>query len=325
MKLAVTIDVEEEGLFTNSYDQHNHRVENVRFLLQLDRLFRHLDIRPTLLVTYPVIRHTGNRFLLERLRRDWNAEIGAHLHLWNTPPLRKLPGREPLPSQSIPQDVLEAKLYTLFTALREIDVVPTSFRMGRFNMGPRMFSLLQQTSIRVDSSVAPMRLKYGGPDHLAAAVDPYFADPSNPTIPGDSPILEAPVTIVPVLPKLGYFLDSLRMRGTLPSHWISWFAMYLGSVPAQPMWTGLSRLKAAAWLHRRRGGKVLVLFFHSSELMPGGCPEHPTAQHVERFLTRLLAFLSWLREELAVESLTLSELLPIYEHIRSTVEQEGKR
>lgn len=325
MKLVVTIDVEEEGLFSDCYDQHNNRVENVRHLVLLDSLFRQLDIRPTLLVTYPVINHAGNRSLMERLRRDWHAEVGAHLHPWNTPPLRRLPGKEPLPSEHIPADLLEEKLHRLLSSLRDADVVPTSFRMGRFNMGPRMFSVLERTDIRVDSSVAPMRLKYGGPDHLAANVDPYFADPSDPTRTGNSRILEAPVTILPVLPKLGRFLDGLRTRGRLPASWISWFAMNLGSFPAQPMWTGLNRLKAAARLHQLRGGKVLTIFFHSSELMPGGCPAHPTPRHVERFLGRLMAFLSWLRREIGVESVTLSELHPIYEDARTIGVGEAKR
>jgi hypothetical protein len=325
MKLVVTIDVEEEGLFSNCYDQDNCMVENVRHLERLDPLFRELDIRPTMLVAYPVINHSGNCSLLNRLRRDWNAEIGAHLHSWNTPPLRRIPGKAPVPSERIPVDLLEEKLQTLLTALRRADVEPTSFRMGRFNLGPRMFSVLERTNVLVDSSIAPMRHQYGGPDHLAANTDPYFPNPLDPVCAGNSRILEVPVTILPVLPGLGRFLNGLRTRGTVPSNWISWFAMNLGSFPAQPMWTGLNRLKTAARLHRMRGGKVLTIFFHSSELMPGGCPAHPSSSHVERFLARLRAFLSWLRREMGVDSLTLSELHPMYEDARSMGEGAAKR
>lgn len=86
--------------------------------------------------------------------------------------------------------------------------------------------------------------------------------------------------------------------------------MHLGSFSAQPMNTGVALLKAAARLHRRRGGQVLTIYFHSSELMPGGCPRHQTPQDVERFLARLDDFLAWLHREMPVESLTLSQLKP---------------
>jgi hypothetical protein len=78
------------------------------------------------------------------------------------------------------------------------------------------------------------------------------------------------------------------------------------------MWMGLRRLQAAVLLHRKRGGQVLTIFFHSSELMPGGCPEHPTERHVERFLDKLRRFFSWLYDEVSPEPLTLSELGDMY-------------
>jgi hypothetical protein len=37
MKLVVTIDVEEEGLFSSRYDPHNPTVENVPALTRLDQ------------------------------------------------------------------------------------------------------------------------------------------------------------------------------------------------------------------------------------------------------------------------------------------------
>jgi hypothetical protein len=131
-------------------------------------------------------------------------------------------------------------------------------------------------------------------------------------MPGNSAILEVPITVVPLTRRLGWMLHQLREKALVPSTWISWFAINLGSLPVQPAWTGLRRLKAATMLHRRRDGQVLTIFFHSSELMPGGYPHHPTAQHVDRFLNRLRGFLTWLYKTVKVESLTLSELGRLY-------------
>lgn len=311
MKLVVTIDVEEEGLFSGSYASHDNAVTNVTELASLDPLFRELGIRPTLLVTYPVITHDRYAELLTRLTGLWGGEIGAHLHHWNTPPLKKLPYPEPVPSDLIPSELLAQKLENLLVAIREVGVEPTSFRMGRFNLGPRMFSLLEQTGIIVDSSIAPMRKYYGGPDHFSAGTDPYFPNPENLSVPGDSQILEVPMTILPLFRNLGGLLDGIG-NSVVPARWVSWFAMNLGSLPAQPLWTGMRRLKAAVKLHAHRGGKVLNVFFHSSELIPGGCPQHQTAEDVERFRRKLREFFAWLWREMPIESVTLTELSQQY-------------
>ena len=188
MKLAVTIDVEEEGLFLGNYDSGDVPVSNVPELGKLDPLFRQWGIRPTLLVTYPVIRHEPHQDLLLRLREKWSAEIGAHLHHWNTPPLESLPFPQPVPSELMPERLLQAKTENLLEAFKPMGIAPASFRMGRFNMGPKMFSILQRTGIRVDSSIAPTQSYYGGPDHRYAPWDPYFPDPSDLCGPGTSRI-----------------------------------------------------------------------------------------------------------------------------------------
>lgn len=312
MKLAVTIDVEEEGLFLGKYNSNDVPVSNVPALEKLDLLFRQWGIRPTLLVTYPVIRHKPHQDLLLSLREKWSGEIGAHLHHWNTPPLEPSPFPQPVPSELMPEELLQAKMENLLDAFRPAGLAPMSFRMGRFNIGPKMFSVLQRTRIRVDSSVAPTQRSYGGPDHRYAPSDPYFPDPRDLCESGTSLILEAPITIVSLAPRLSLFLDKLRRETAFPERLISRIPLHLAALPAQPMWMGLRRLQAAVLLHRKRGGKVLTMFFHSSELIPGGCPQHQTPRDVERFLKKLNRFFSWLYEEVSPESLTLSELGDIY-------------
>jgi hypothetical protein len=312
MKLVVTIDVEEEGLFRNHYDSRNVSVKNVSELERLDPIFREWAIHPTLLVTYPAANHEPYKELLFQLKEKWHAEIGAHLHPWNTPPLETLPYPEPVPSELMSRELLAAKLNTLMDEIRDLGVTPASFRMGRFNMGPKMFSLLEPAGIRIDSSIAPMRRYYGGPDHIPAMTEPYFPDPEDPLRSGTSSILEAPMTIVPLTRHLGSWLEYLEQKSICPRKWISWIAMNPGSIPVQPAWVGLRRLKAGVKLHRMRGGQVLTIFFHSSELMPGAYPHHPTPASVDRFLEKLAAFFAWLQRDMDVESVTLSQLAESY-------------
>lgn len=312
MKLAVTIDVEEEGLFLGNYDSGNVQVSNVPHLSKLDPLFSQWRIRPTLLATYPVIRHEPHQELLLRLREKWAGEIGAHLHHWNTPPLESLPFPQPVPSELMPEKLLQAKTENLLEIFESAGIAPVSFRMGRFNMGPKMFSALEKTGIQVDSSVAPTQKYYGGPNHRYAPSDPYFPDPTDLCGRGKSRILEVPITIVPFAPRVGLLLDAFRKKSPIAEKWVASIPLHLVALPAQPMWMGLRRLQASVLLHRKRGGKVLTIFFHSSELMPGGCPQHKTEADVERFLLKLRRFFSWLYDEIKPESITLSQIGEIY-------------
>jgi len=317
LRLVVSVDVEEEGLFTGCYPPGDAPVSNVRRLLDLDPMFRDLGIRPTLLVTYQVARHEEHREFLADLRERWGGEIGAHLHPWNTPPLDGSLQNDLVPSEGIPAGQLAAKLEGLLETLQAMGPRTSSFRMGRFDMGPRMFSVLEREDVAVDSSIAPLRRKRGGPDHLLAPSDPYHPSPADPCTPGASRILEVPITIVPLVPWIRSVLRRISVGRSAPPPWVVWSTMYLFSLPAQPVWTGLGRLKAAARLHRGRGGQVLTLFFHSSELLPGGSPAHPTQGHVDRFMGRLGRFLRWLRAEMGVESATLSEIRDPYPPTRA--------
>jgi len=308
MQLAFTIDVEEEGLFSGSYLTEKPPLHNISSLSLLDPIISEFDLRPTLLVSYQAIRDGYHRDYINGLCHRWRAEIGAHLHPWNTPPLVDLPYRQPVPSEVMPREILTAKMGSLWRALADMGVVPTSFRMGRFNLGPKMFSILSGTTIIVDSSVAPMHSYYGGPKHLGAPTDPYYPDPADPARPGQSTILEVPLTILPILPGAGSIFRLMESLPFPPGQWTAWTAQHLASLPAQPVWTGLQRLKMACRLHRRRGGRVLTVLLHSSELMPGGCPRHPGREQVSGFMKRLHTFLSWVRNDLQAEPVTLSDL-----------------
>lgn len=320
LKLLVTIDVEEEGLFTGRYHHGKAGVENVPALSVLDPIFQRLHIRPTLLISYQVARHKPYHDYLLGLKEKWQGEIGAHLHPWNTPPIQSLPYAHPIPSQLIPEELLRLKLATLLEALAAMGVETRSFRMGRFSMGLKMFSILWQAGIRVDSSIVPTRKEYGGPEYLAAPSDPYFPDPEDLSSGGNSPVLEIPLTVLPIIPKLAWALDCIAKKNPESSAAASWFLKYIGSLPAQPMLVGINRLKTAVRLHRHRGGTTVTLYFHSSELMPGACPQHPSKRHVDRFLQRLEKFLFWLCAEQGATSMTLSEYRKFYLEILQQVQ-----
>jgi len=316
MKFTVTIDVEEEGLFSGVYSPGEASASNVLELDRLDPVFMDLGVRPTLLVSYQVASKGSILKKLYSLKKRWNAEIGAHLHHWNTPPIVSDEVPPPAPSELIPSYLLEAKVLSLIKILSNSDGLPNSFRMGRFNLGPKMLQVLEKIGVKVDSSVTPMRKAYGGPNHICAPSDPYFPDLLDPSRVGSSSVLEVPVTIVPILKGTGRYFEFLSNSGYLPDGVAGWLSMNLGSIAAQPAWVNLQIAKAAVITHERRGGDCVTIFFHSSELAPGMNPLNPTEEAVRRFTRRLHLFIRWMRDRYDARCYTLSELYRIYEPIR---------
>ena len=115
--------------------------------------------------------------------------------------------------------------------------------------------------------------------------------------------------MVPVVPGTPALVA--RLAATLPPAWgdrLRNLFRYGAVVGVQPAWYSLTSMQLAASLHRHRGGRVLTLFFHSSELQPGASRLFPTEAAVSRFVDKIRLFLTWLVETGPVEGVTLTAL-----------------
>ncbi len=299
MKLVISLDVEEEGLFSGRYPRAAGAT-NVAELRRLEFIPKEFGFPLTLLVSYQVARDPAACRVLARWRDIYGAEIGAHLHPWSTPPFGDLPRPEPVPAARLPRSLLRDKFATLLAQLKDsLGVAPRSFRMGRFDFGPQVLSLLPEFGLQVDSSIVPLTL-YGGGAYFLAPADPFWLSPA---------LLEAPLTQVPVVAALPRALSRLAARLPAPAgrRLLRWFRS-LGAAGVQPAWFPLPSLKLAAAWHRRRGGRVLTMFCHSSELQPGASPSFPTERAVAGLIAKIRAFLAWLAQRGPVEGITLSGL-----------------
>jgi hypothetical protein len=307
MKLVISIDVEEEGLFFGHYPRTPPGVTNVAELARLAFIHRDFGLPLTLLVTYQVARDPAACRVLAQWRDRYGAEIGVHLHPWNTPPFADLPDPEPVASERLPRRLLRDKFASLLSQVQAgLAVTPRSFRMGRFDAGPQVFSLLPEFGLEVDSSVAPLTHK--NPDHrfFLAPADPFPLDGVGPE---GKPLLEVPITLVPVVAGTPQLVA--RLAAVAPPPWgdrLQNLFRYGTVAGVQPAWYPLVSLQLAARLHRRRGGRVLTMFFHSSELKPGASRLFPTEAAVSRFVEKIRNFLTWLIETGPVEGVTLAEL-----------------
>jgi hypothetical protein len=307
MKLVISLDVEEEGLFFGHYPRTPPGVTNVAELSRLEFIPRDFGLPLTLLVTYRVARDPAACRVLAHWRDHYGAEIGLHLHPWNTPPFADLPDPEPVRSERLPRELLRDKFANLTAQVKDaLAVRPRSFRMGRFDAGPQVFSLLPEFGLTVDSSVAPLTRKNPEPRFFLAPADPF---PLRGAGSLGHPLLEVPITMVPVVAGTPALVA--RLAAMLPpalSHRLQSLFHYGAVAGVQPAWYPLASMKLAACLHRRRGGRVLTLFFHTSELKPGASRLFPTEAAVSRFVGKLCSFLTWLVETGPVAGVTLAEL-----------------
>ncbi|MBM4286370.1 MAG: hypothetical protein FJ128_14175 [Deltaproteobacteria bacterium] len=307
MRLVVSVDVEEEGLFSGQYPRQAAGVRNVARLSRLAFISQEFGVPLTLLATYPVAVHPEAAAVLREFREQHGAEIGAHLHPWNTPPFLELGEPEPAPPERLPLEVLRDKITSLAAAIHAaVGERPRSFRMGRFELGPKALSLLPELGFVADGSMAPLRAVAGGPDHFLSPADPFILRPQGEAGPA---LVEAPLTVVPLLagtPRLWAGLCSL-----LPPAWgerLRGGFRFAAAVGTQPTMFSLTAMRLAARLHRRRGGRVIHLFLHSSELLPGASPQFPTEQAVEGLIGKIRSFLAWLRKTSPCRGVTLSAL-----------------
>ena len=277
LRVVVSLDVEEEGLFSGRYAASDCGVRNVALLPRLAPLSRELGFPLTLFCAHTVFASAEARPVLAWMRDHCGAEIGAHLHHWSTPPLvenragtgtaaHKADG-PPTRTDRLPRDLLRRRLRTLLDAGRDFQSAPlTSFRMGRWDLKDVVRPLLAEAGINVDSSVCPLRAFRDGPDHFLAPADPYWAEDLS-----GRRLLEAPITQIPLSPALARLWYGLARRkaGLLDSF------HFWGALSPNPVWHSPRVMRLASRLHARRGGKVLSLFWHSSEMLPGASPNVP--------------------------------------------------
>lgn len=318
--LVVTIDTEEEGLWSGDYSA-KATVENIAAIPRFQTLCDRFRIRPTYLVTTPVAETPAAIRTLRSIQDEGRCEIGAHVHPWNSPPIIDAnSSRQDSFLCNLTSDVQYAKIEQLTDQIEaSFGCRPISFRAGRYGIGPQAMQSLRDLGYRVDSSVLP-RSDYrnqNGPDFRLATCQPYFPSVDDVLAGGsDDALLEIPVT-AGFTHRHFELADWLRCWA-LRRPWRNLRAVGLldrtgiaAKVKLSPEQATISRMKQLAAAVVRRGIPVLVLMFHSSSLLPGCSPYVKTEQDLNLFLERLEVFFTFACNELLLDSVPLGEC---YQH-----------
>jgi hypothetical protein len=277
----ITIDTEGDNLWSKPSEI---TVENAESLPRFQELCEVYGLRPTYLTNWEMATSASFvEFGRDVLKRN-TAEIGMHLHAWNSPPLTPLTGddykHQPY-LMEYPEEQIREKVKVLTDTLEStFGVKMRSHRAGRWGLSATYAKVLLDAGYRVDCSVTPHTdwrsmsgdpAGNGGPDYRQFPDSAYFMDPRDIARPGSSRLLQVPLTVLPVYESAW----ARGLRGSLGRIPYVRRRVYR-SVPKytwlHPVGNNSARLIRVLSVARSRRRQYVEFMAHSSELMAGGSP-----------------------------------------------------
>jgi peptidoglycan/xylan/chitin deacetylase (PgdA/CDA1 family) len=281
----ITIDTEGDNLWAHP---KTLTTENAKYLGRFQALCERYAYKPTYLTDYEMVMCPVYREFATDAQHRGAAEIGMHLHAWNTPPAVSLTSDDHYFGPYLieyPEPVIREKVRVLTRLLEEhFQITPVSHRAGRWAFNEVYARILVEHGYKVDCSVAPgvsYEMHLGNPDGMGGMnykdfpTSPYFLSLDNIREPGDSDLLELPVTIMDLRPSwtkriprnslVGRVVNRLR-----PS--VAWL---------RPTGKNLSSMLRVVRRAAAERAPCVEFMLHSSEFMPGGSPTFATERDID--------------------------------------------
>jgi len=308
-ELLIVVDTEEEFDWTGPFSRDAVATRSIPAQARAHRLYDRLGIVPTYVIDYPVATDPAAAAFLRGLSEAGQAEIGAHLHPWVTPPHLEEVSRRNSYQCNLPPELERAKIEALTAAIEAaFGARPTAFKAGRHGFGPATARALAELGYRVDCSQLPHTdlSADDGPDFRGLPAEPYWLDEGR-------GLLEVPVTIgffgaaAAAGPRLGRLFDSpaaarLRLPGLLArSGLVARSRLTPEGVSAEEQCRLIEALV-------RRGQRTLSLVYHSPSLEPGHTPYVRTEAELDAFLETLERVLLFFRDRIGGRFTTLSRV-----------------
>jgi hypothetical protein len=298
MYFIITIDTEGD----NQWDvngRKNITTENAKYLPRFQKLCEEYGFKPTYLTSYEMAQDGFFVKFAKSCLKNGTCEIGAHPHGWSCPPNYSLTSDDFKYGSFMaeyPEDIIFQKTEYLKKNLESVfETQITSHRSGRWSLNKTQVKILNSLHFKVDSSVTPAvswkdqlgNLKGScGTDYTNFPISPYFIDLEDISKPGNSQLLELPMTIKNNYPPLLRTIHDYFKKGYcekamhfLFCHPFTWFRPTLKNTAA------ILRL-----IENRfdENSDYLMFMLHSSEFMPGGGPIFKTPDDIERLFGNLV-------------------------------------
>lgn len=294
----VTIDVEGDNLWSRP---RVVTTRNGEYLPRFQALCEKYGLKPTYLTNWEMVHSPAFREFSRDLLARRKGEIGMHLHGWNSPPLVPLTADDDRYQPFLidyPEDQMREKVKVLTSESEDtFGVTMVSHRAGRWSFNETYARVLVDHGYRVDCSVTP-HISWAsvsgdpnghrGADFSQFPETAYFVDLNDIRQPGDSLLLELPMTIIP---------PSYQNRQG-------------GHSSSSCRWLRPNRRNRKTLLHilsiaRQEQRPYVEFMLHSSELMPGGSPTFPSRESIEALYDTLEALFTAAQD--VFEGCTLSD------------------
>jgi len=303
----ITVDTEGDNLWSRP---GSVTTENAAHLPRFQALCESYGFKPTYLTNWEMAHDPVFQEFARDILVRGTGEIGMHLHAWDSPPLAPLTADDTFHQPYLieyPEEVLGEKVRVLTAWLEEsFRTKMLSHRAGRWAMDERYARVLVENGYHVDCSVTP-HLSWrdhpgdpagrGGADYTRFPARAYFMDLDDIARPGDSSLLEVPLTVIPYR----YPAAIGKTRHLLEKH-------PFGARVARRLWPEATRLVGTereqrllrtVEVARREKYPYVEFAIHSSEVMPGGSPTFPDRESIERLYRKLERVFDAARETFA--------------------------
>ncbi len=321
LKLIVTVDTEEEGLWRSQFDLAGNTVRNVRGIPRFQSLCDDFSIRPTYLVDTPVAESDEAVGVLCPIHDSSRCEIGTHLHPWCAPPFGESTSCHNSYMCNLPESLQREKLARLTSRIAErFGRRPTSFRAGRYGLDITGARILEELGYTVDSSVINYTdfTYQSGPDFRKTPTAPYWVGGDDLRVPCErGRLLEVPVTVgfnrvnFDRADRIQTLLKSRPLR-RLRLVGIADRTGLLRRIKFSPEQADAARMNRLADMVVARGAPCVVLMLHSSSLEAGHSPYVPDAGRLEQFYADLEATFEYCLSRLSMISMTLTQFADCY-------------
>jgi len=299
--LVVIVDTEEEFAWDQPFNRASTGTSAIAAQpLMHERVYDALGIVPTYVIDYPVATGTEARATLRALMEQGRCEIGTHLHPWVSPPHDEEVSRFNSFTGNLPRQLEYDKLRVLTEAITEgFGRAPTTFKAGRYGVGPHTADALAALGYQVDASVVPYTsfADVDGPDFRRFDEHPYWFDA------GQRTLLELPVTTgyAGWLRAAGAPLYELAQRPLARTARLGGVLARtrgLERIRLSPEGTTLPEMQRLTRALMPGGCQVYSLTYHSPSMVAGHTPYVRTAADLERFLGVVRDYCTWFRDEM---------------------------
>ena len=309
--LCIIIDTEEEFDWSQPFSRANTATTSIPAQhIAHQRIYDKLGIVPTYVIDWPVATTPTAWQSLKALRDEGRCEIGTHLHPWVTPPHTEEVNTFNSYTGNLPPELEFEKLRLLTQAILDnFQNPPTTFKAGRYGLGPKTFEALAKLGYQVDASIVPHTSfsADGGPDFRSYTNTPFWFGPV------DKPLLELPVTTgyCGFMRNAGYALYEALQKPWAKTLRLGGIAARTGAlerIRLTPEGCNVQDLMRLMKTLVQDGTRVLTLTYHSPSLVPGHTPYVRTAIELESFLQTIELACVYFKEVLGGQFLGVGAL-----------------